>query len=801
MIQTLQVYQLTLMLILIGVCATLAVLTYFSKSMSSGRRSRLILIQLSAVILLVFDRYAYIYRGDESDIGYYMVRISNFMVFFMHAFLALAFSLYLIDLYSNEGGLKEMPRRFTAVFAMAVIDEILIIISQFTGLYYSFDEHNRYVRSPGYLYLLSYVMPVSMLIILLTVIIQNYNRLSRNISRSLLVFTIAPIVASIAQFFLYGLSLDNLAIVAASVLLYIFALKDMDERLEKANRVEIEYLKEEQRNMQELFGQTAEALASAIDAKDKYTHGHSTRVAEYSREIARLAGKDDEACEEIYFAALLHDVGKIGVPDSIITKDGRLTDEEFSAIKQHPVIGKQILASISQSPYLSIGANYHHERYDGRGYPERLKGEDIPEIARIIAVADAYDAMTSKRSYRDPIPQHKVREEIVKGTGTQFDPTFAKLMLHLIDRDEEYDMKEREEIRELAGRDSMVFYEYKEDASEGVLLNPFISRIKLRAETDEQYKGLEYIPSLIVFDSLDGRVYTDERKVGEMIYFEYAHIRLDGQVRCEGARKVETEIKELVPPAGIDMEEAYNKDLRYSIEAVRVRDHILVTITNVYKIVKVTIALPDSSRFAYMSLTGLHCLIKGVNISKDEESVDGDYIPRIAEEISYIDGPVGDIPNVQVDGWCSDTSEPIVIRDKMKIKFHTMSLPTARLIWHCPYIRLFYADDGKFDGEGYKDYVMVRLDGENWESDENATNKIIVHKEEDFNGWEEWKDINKKGMDCEIGITFKNRTITVTTVNQGIAVKSITKLVGNVPDTVYAVLTGDQVALTNIRIE
>ncbi len=759
------------------------------------------LIELSAVLLLVFDRYAYIYRGNESDVGYWMVRISNFMIFFMHTFLGFAFSLYLMDLYTNEGGLEKLPKRFNAVFVLAAADILLIVISQFTGIYYTFDEHNRYVRASGPAYSLCYILPVSVMLILLSVIIQNYNRLSRNISRSLLVFTLTPIIASIAQFFLYGLSIDNIAIVATSVLLYLFALKDMDERLEKANRVEIEYLKEEQRDMQELFEQTAEALASAIDAKDKYTHGHSTRVAEYSREIARLAGKDEEACEEIYFAALLHDVGKIGVPDTIITKDGKLTDEEFDAIKQHPVIGKQILSSISQSPYLSVGASFHHERYDGKGYPDHLKGEDIPEIARIIAVADAYDAMTSKRSYRDPIPQHKVREEIVKGTGTQFDPLFAKLMLHLIDRDEEYDMKEREEVKELAGRDSLVCYEYKEDASEGILLNPFITRIRLRAETEEDYKGIENIPSIIIFDSLDGRVYTDERKVGELIYFEYAHIRFDGQVRCEGARKIETEVKELVPPDGIDMEEAYNRDLRYTVEAVRVRDHILVTITNVYKIIKVTIALPDSSRFAYASLTGQHCFIRGVNISKDEEAVEADYITRIADEISYIEGPVGDIPNVQVDGWCSSASEPIVIKDKVNIRFHTMSLPTARLIWHCPYIRLFYSDDGKFNGDGYRDYVMVRLDGENWESDENATNKIIVQKGEDFNGWEEWKDVNKKGMDCEIKITCRNRTITVTTVNQGISVKSITKLVGNVPDTVYAVLTGDQVALTNIRIE
>ena len=189
--------------------------------------------------------------------------------------------------------------------------------------------------------------------------------------------------------------------------------------------------------------ETAQALASAIDAKDKYTHGHSTRVAEYSRTIARIAGKSESECHYIYIAALLHDVGKIGVPNSIINKKGKLTDEEFSTIKNHPVIGKQILGNIKQSPYITDGAYYHHERYDGKGYPEKLVGTSIPDIGRIITVADAYDAMTSKRSYRNPLSQEVARHEIEKGIGTQFDPQYAKIMLQMIDEDKDYKMREQ----------------------------------------------------------------------------------------------------------------------------------------------------------------------------------------------------------------------------------------------------------------------------------------------------------------------------------------------------------------------
>ena len=194
-----------------------------------------------------------------------------------------------------------------------------------------------------------------------------------------------------------------------------------------------------------MTNETAQALASAIDAKDTYTHGHSTRVAEYSREIARISGKNEAECQEIYFSALLHDVGKIGVPGKIINKLGALTAEEFEVIKTHPVIGNQILKNITQSPHIGDGAYYHHERYDGSGYPKGLAGKDIPEIGRIIAVADAYDAMTSKRSYRDILPQHQVRSEIENGIGTQFDPDYAKIMLDMIDADKDYKMKEHNE--------------------------------------------------------------------------------------------------------------------------------------------------------------------------------------------------------------------------------------------------------------------------------------------------------------------------------------------------------------------
>lgn len=211
------------------------------------------------------------------------------------------------------------------------------------------------------------------------------------------------------------------------------------ERLHKSLAQEVERKAFE---CESLSRHVVQTLAEAIDAKDKYTNGHSSRVALYSQEIAKRFGYTEKEQDDIYMMGLLHDVGKIGVPDSVINKPGKLDDKEYARIKVHPEVGDRILKKIKEMPKLSIGARWHHERYDGRGYPDGLKGEDILEEARIIAVADAYDAMTSHRSYRDILPQEVVRGEIEEGKGTQFDPVFADIMLRMIDEDTDYTMHE-----------------------------------------------------------------------------------------------------------------------------------------------------------------------------------------------------------------------------------------------------------------------------------------------------------------------------------------------------------------------
>ena len=174
------------------------------------------------------------------------------------------------------------------------------------------------------------------------------------------------------------------------------------------------------------------AIANMIEAKDAYTRGHSNRVAQCSVALAKRLGVDEEDVKNLNFMALLHDIGKIGVPDNILNKPFSLTEDEFAIMKNHPTKGYEILKNFATIPHLHYGILYHHERYDGKGYPMGLQGEDIPYQARIIAIADTYDAMTSDRAYRKALPLDVVMEEFSENRGIQFDPKMVDVFLEMI---------------------------------------------------------------------------------------------------------------------------------------------------------------------------------------------------------------------------------------------------------------------------------------------------------------------------------------------------------------------------------
>ncbi|MCK9170820.1 MAG: HD domain-containing protein [Treponema sp.] len=179
--------------------------------------------------------------------------------------------------------------------------------------------------------------------------------------------------------------------------------------------------------------QSMNTLTSFIDAKDTYTKGHSTRVAEYAAEMARCMKIDHNEVTQIYYIALMHDCGKISIPDAVLKKNGRLTDEEYSVIKSHTVIGGEMLQNFTAIPGIRDGALYHHERFDGKGYPSGLAGFQIPLCARIICIADSFDAMSSNRCYRRSLPLKVILKELEQNAGRQFDPAFVPVMIKLIE--------------------------------------------------------------------------------------------------------------------------------------------------------------------------------------------------------------------------------------------------------------------------------------------------------------------------------------------------------------------------------
>ncbi|MCR4667439.1 MAG: response regulator [Desulfovibrio sp.] len=213
------------------------------------------------------------------------------------------------------------------------------------------------------------------------------------------------------------------------VLRYEYLQKNLEEEVRHQTALAEQHLAESRL----LFRQMVLALAKAIDAKDAYTRGHSERVADLAALLAECAGEDLNVQQKLYFMGLLHDIGKIGIPLGIINKTDRLTEAEYTTIKTHTTIGYEILQSIHVFEDLAVGAWCHHERFDGNGYPRGLKGEAIPRLARILAVADAYDAMTSERSYRAPLDGERVRKELLNGRGRQFDPLVVDHIFELID--------------------------------------------------------------------------------------------------------------------------------------------------------------------------------------------------------------------------------------------------------------------------------------------------------------------------------------------------------------------------------
>ena len=191
-------------------------------------------------------------------------------------------------------------------------------------------------------------------------------------------------------------------------------------------------LTESKEKLEKAYLESIETLRYTVEAKDRYTHGHSDRVSAYSVLIGKKLGLSNEDLNTLKIGGLFHDIGKIGISDAILLKNGKLTDSEYSEIKNHPVIGKNILSNAAIFENIIPIVLYHHERYDGKGYPYGLQDSSIPFLARIVSVADSFDAMTSRRSYRGELDLEYVKNEFKTKSGTQFDPVIAQIFLDIL---------------------------------------------------------------------------------------------------------------------------------------------------------------------------------------------------------------------------------------------------------------------------------------------------------------------------------------------------------------------------------
>ena len=322
---------------------------------------------------------------------------------------------------------------------------LLVFSSVATGWLFTF-ENGVYVHGP--VYAASFIVPAYFMIGALSLALANRQLFTRSQILSSIFFVIVTLGCMLIQVFVVPDVLLAYFGASISALFLMFALETPDYQKLMRTMNDLEYLRQNlqvevkkqtelaidrQHHLEELSLQTIQALAHAIDAKDEYTNGHSTRVAQYAVLLARELGWDENRVRDLQFAAMLHDIGKIGVPDTILNKPGRLNDVEYAVIQTHTTVGAGILENVTSLPLSRTVAMYHHERWDGHGYPSRLAGTDIPEEARLLAIADSYDAMTSDRVYRPALTPEKSRQELVDGRGSQFDPDMVDVFLRLVD--------------------------------------------------------------------------------------------------------------------------------------------------------------------------------------------------------------------------------------------------------------------------------------------------------------------------------------------------------------------------------
>lgn len=423
----------------------LVVTVHYSATNIVNKRFRLFLY--GALAMIALDIATVATNDHASNFPSWFNYFLNGLYFFSGALVALFFLYYCISYALKDASPQKRKKFYIINLSILGAYALTLLLNGFFGFYFFFDSTNGYSHGP--VYIMVNALSIFYLVESAAVFIAHKRNFNRRQIISIVVFYTVFLVSFVLQLTAFpGVLLSDFGTAVGALFVffsietpdYAKLISTLDELNELKASLEIqvasrtEELKEEKHSYEALTLETLSSLARVIDAKDHYTVGHSFRVASYSKGIGEELGIKGSALEKLYFAGLIHDVGKIGIKEEILTKPGKLTNAEFEAIKAHSALGGDILKGIREFPVFEAVARSHHERYDGTGYPDKKAGENIPFEARIVSIADSYDAMTSDRSYRRALSDEVALKEIRENSGTQFDPQMVEAFIRLCSR-------------------------------------------------------------------------------------------------------------------------------------------------------------------------------------------------------------------------------------------------------------------------------------------------------------------------------------------------------------------------------
>jgi len=428
--------------VIIGAILLIILLLNYSSSNLVNKRFKAFLIvsiiMYAMNILTVFTNY------HASEFPVWISYVLNGIYFAASNATAATFLSYMISItYLKEQKnpiIKYLGILNIVLFAVATI---ALVINGFTGVFFNF-EGGVYTHGPAYLFINTIALFYVVESIVIYFVRWKYSNLRQKICAGIF-YTLFFGSYVFQVYFFPSIILSDFAVAIGGLIVFfsietpdyaklmeaLYELNELKGSLEVQVLDRTKELAEEKQSYEELTLETLASLAKVIDAKDHYTVGHSFRVAAYAKALAAKLKLSPDECEKIYLAGLIHDVGKIGISETILTKPGKLSDAEFEVIKSHSALGGDILKGIKQYKVFEEVSRSHHERYDGTGYPDKLRGGSIPYAARIVAVADSYDAMTSDRAYRKALSDKEAIKELQRYSGRQWDSTIVDAFIEL----------------------------------------------------------------------------------------------------------------------------------------------------------------------------------------------------------------------------------------------------------------------------------------------------------------------------------------------------------------------------------